>query len=472
MTEKTSENNAGIDVLSCTASELHRAFRNGDTEPVEVLENIFSRMETANELLNAVVIPNREAAFRAAEESRNRIRSGEARSYFDGIPFTVKDNLWVRDLRATWGSRIFEDHIAPRDELPVEVLRDSGAVIFGKTNTPELSLAGFTYNDVFGATGNPWDPALSPSGSSGGAAAAVMSGLGPVALVTDAGGSARRPASHVGCVGFKPSPGEIPRFFGFPPLAHDLQSIGLLARSVEDISHLFNLLRKKPHGASEPSASQRIAAYAEIGDLPVEREVLRLWEQAIKDFTDLGHEVKVVAPPYDPDEMNALLMGLGAVGVHRVVRNVPDWQERVTEAIRQLAIKGEETRASDYVAMIDRVSEIRGEMHDWFSDFDIILTPTAPTYLWPKNEPGPKMVDNRHAPPRIDAIYTIFANVAGLAGISVPAGVFENRHPLGLQLLAPPGREDQLLGLAQQWEERHPWPRLARDFMQPAPDNR
>ncbi|MGI9378738.1 MAG: amidase [Methyloligellaceae bacterium] len=464
MTEKTRENTADIDVLACTASELHKAFRSGDTDPVEILESIFVRMETANEALNAIVIPCREAAFRAAVESRNRIRAGQSRSYFEGIPLTIKDNLWVRDLRATWGSRLFEDHIAPRDELPVEVLRASGAVIIGKTNTPELSLAGFTYNDIFGETGNPWDPALSPSGSSGGAAAAVMSGLGPVALVTDAGGSARRPASHVGCVGFKPSPGEIPRLFGFPPLAHDLQSIGLLARSVEDISQLFNLLRKKPLGTVEPSGSYRIAAFAEIGELPVEQEVQRLWGQAIEDFSSLGHEVKVVAPPYDPDLMSALLMGLGAVGVHRVVRDFPDWEKRVTETIRQLALKGAKTSASDYVVMIDRITEIRGEMRDRFADFDFILTPTAPTYLWPKNEPAPKMVDNRDAPPRVDAIYTTFANVAGLAGVSVPAGVFENRHPLGLQLMAPPQSEDQLLGLAQQWEELHPWPRLAPDY--------
>jgi aspartyl-tRNA(Asn)/glutamyl-tRNA(Gln) amidotransferase subunit A len=210
----------------------------------------------------------------------------------------VKDNIFVGGLRATWGSLLFEQHVAPRDDLPVAALRAAGAVVLGKTNTPELAMSGFTDNRVFGSTGNPWNPALSPGGSSGGAVAAVGAGVGPVALATDAGGSIRRPAAHAGVAGLKPGIGRVPRRHGFPPLSVDLQVIGPIARSVADLRAAF-AATAAPGTAARPTPAGplRLAAFGAVGDAPVDPAVSAAFGRALDVLRGLGHRVEEIAAP-------------------------------------------------------------------------------------------------------------------------------------------------------------------------------
>src|SRR6202045_4200126 len=214
------------DAWALTAADLTAAYTTGAATPEDALQSGLNRIEAVNPELNAVVTVDLAGARAVATAAGARWRAGQPLGPLDGISLTVKDNLFVCGLRATWGSALFADFIAPQDDLPVARLRAAGAVIVGKTNTPELSLSGYTDNLVFGSTGNPWAPALSPGGSSGGPVAAVASGMAPLALATDAGGSIRRPAGHAGVAGLKPGFGRVPRRFGFPPLGHELQGIG------------------------------------------------------------------------------------------------------------------------------------------------------------------------------------------------------------------------------------------------------
>src|SRR6266567_64191 len=217
-----------------SARELAHAYADG-ASPREVIEATLSHIAEVNPRLNAIVTLDVPGALAAADSSGKRWRDGKPTSPLDGVPITIKDNILVAGLRATWGSKLYRDFVPDEDELPVRRMREAGAVILGKTNVPEFTVHGFTHNAVFGTTGNPWDPALTPGGSSGGAVAAVASGMGALAFGTDGGGSIRRPATHTGLIGFKPSRDTIRRGKGFPAILHDFEVIGPIARCVDDI---------------------------------------------------------------------------------------------------------------------------------------------------------------------------------------------------------------------------------------------
>ena len=328
---------------------LTASYASGALTPEGALDSVLNRIEAVNAGLNAIVTFDLPGARVAAAAAGARWRAGQSVGPLDGIPLTVKDNLFVGGLRATWGSTLFAGFVAPQDETPVARLRAAGAVIVGKTNTPELSLSGYTNNLVFGSTGNPWAPDLSPGGSSGGPVAAVASGMGPLALATDAGGSIRRPAGHAGVAGLKPGLGRVPRRSGFPPLAHDLQVVGPIARSVADLRAMFAVIAAPRPCPPVPRPPLRIGSFATADAAPVEPAVAAAFHAACDVLRELGHEVTPVDPLWEPDAAAALFGSLAAVGVARVMAGIEGWETRVTAAIAQQARAGIATSATDYV---------------------------------------------------------------------------------------------------------------------------
>ena len=226
-----------------TLEGLAAELENGQASSVGLVERAFQRIEAFDSRLNSFVALDRSGALAAAKDSDARRSRGQAHSRLDGIPISVKDNLHVAGFPTTWGSRALKDYRPAKDELPVARLRQAGMIVIGKTNAPEFTLEGYTRNDLFGVTRNPWNTDLTPGGSSGGAAASVAAGFVPAALGTDGGGSIRRPACHTGLVGYKPSIGRWPRADGLPAILTDFETIGSLARTVEDTLLLDAILR-------------------------------------------------------------------------------------------------------------------------------------------------------------------------------------------------------------------------------------
>lgn len=441
------------------AADLVAAYRAGRLDPISALEACLARIEAANPALNAIVTLDRPGARAAAEASAARWRAGAPRGPFDGVPVTVKDNLFVGGLRATWGSRLHDRHVAPRDDIPVARLRAAGAVILGKTNTPELALAGFTDNPLFGSTGNPWAPDRQPGGSSGGAVAAVAAGMGPIALATDAGGSLRRPAGHAGVATIKPTPGRVPRRWGFPPLAADFQVIGPIARSVRDLRCALAMIGDARPVPPAP-ARLRILAVRRCGEAPVDPGVLAAFGEALDVLRGLGHAVEEVRAPWDPDEVGALFATISAVGVARVVAAHDGWEAMVTAPIRAQATAGLAMPATDYLRALDRIAALRAELGDWIATADAVATPSAAVLPWPRDAAGPATVDGAVAGPRAAAIYSTVFNLAALPAVvvpSAPVGVL----PTGLQLVGAAFREELLLDLAEAFERAMPWRTLS-----------
>lgn len=210
----------------CSAVGLAGAYRRGETSPLEVLQHGWSRIDAVNPRLNALIAPRRDASLAEAAQSAERFARGLPLGALDGIPLAVKDNIPSADQPTRWGTLAGQAYQAAQDELALARARAAGAVVVGKTNLPEFAMDGYTGNRLFGTTRNPWNPALTPGGSSGGSVAAVAAGRVPLALGTDGGGSTRRPAAYTGLVGFKPAIGAIARAHTLPPLLLDFEVIG------------------------------------------------------------------------------------------------------------------------------------------------------------------------------------------------------------------------------------------------------
>ena len=203
------------------ATELARLYRARKVSPLEVMQAVLARIDVVNPVVNAYVTVTRESALAAARRATRALgRKGTALPPLHGVPVSIKDLFSTKGIRTTWGSVIYQDHVPDEDDLVVQRLKAAGAIVVGKTNTPEFGAGGNTFNAVFGATRNPWNTALTSGGSSGGAAVAVATGMGPIAQGSDLGGSLRTPAAFCGVLGFRTTPGLVPTHPRAPGLGH------------------------------------------------------------------------------------------------------------------------------------------------------------------------------------------------------------------------------------------------------------
>src|SRR5437762_11748257 len=224
-----------------SAIETSGLVRAKKLSPIEVTDAVLSRIDAINPVLNAFCVVAAEQVRAAAREAEIAVTKGEPLGPLHGVPVSIKDVLSTRGLTTTGGSRLFADRVPDEDAIAVARLRAAGAVVLGKTNTSEFGHKAVTENPLFGVTRNPWNPALTPGGSSGGAAAAVASGCGPLALGTDGGGSIRIPAAFCGVYGFKPSYGPVPGRGGFPGFAH-VSHVGPITRTVRDAALMLDVI--------------------------------------------------------------------------------------------------------------------------------------------------------------------------------------------------------------------------------------
>lgn len=451
------------------AGALAAAFEARTLSPVEVLHAVTARMREVQPVLNAVACWNDHEALDAALASEQRWQRGAQLSPLDGVPLTVKDNIPVRGLHCRWGSRLYADYLPDRDELPVARLRAAGAVLLGKTSVPEFTLLGYTANLLAGVTRNPWDPALTPGGSSGGAVAAVAAGIGPLALATDGGGSIRRPCSHAGLAGLKPTWGRVPRADGLPEVLPGMEVIGPVARSVGDLVRMLAVIGPAPAGAA-PAAQggqpgpKRIVCWNEIAGGPVDPEVLDRLEAAADLLRTQGHAVDVRKAPAVVDRFNRQAWPvLSAGGLARIL--VPYARRlgedvvaaQLTPAMLAMWRSGRELPASALPQAQVLVRELRAAMDELFMDTDLLMTPSAAALPWPADQTHPPRIAGREAGPRGHAVFTAFVNACGLPAIALPLAPSGAGLPIGMQLVGPAGSDDALCAFGLQWEAAQPW---------------
>ncbi|HUO23264.1 MAG TPA: amidase [Caulobacteraceae bacterium] len=429
--------------------------REGTLTARALLDHYLERIDRLDPEINAFVFLDPLAGI-AADASDARLRAGQPLGPLDGIPVSIKDNLLVKDCPAVWGSPLYADYAPDHDETPVARLRAAGAVLFGKTNTPEFSLRGFTDNPVFGATRNPWNLDLTPGGSSGGAAAAVAAGLCPIALGTDGGGSIRRPAAHTGLFGLKPSLGRIERGDGFPPLMFDCEVVGPLSRGVRDGRLLFEALRA--HKRTCPKLGPlKILAVERFGDAPVEPLLLERFRQVAADLEGLGHTVRFGRLPFEIGDAMLAWQALTSASLSWLAEQEPRFMEEASSEFVDQAKGGRNLSAADYVALTQTLFEFRTVVRRAFERTDVIMTPCAAAQPWPIDRPYPPVIDGQSVGPRGHAVYTAWVNACGHPAVALPGRPDAYGLPTGVQLVAAKDHDELLLDLAETYEGAHPW---------------
>ncbi|MFT4266727.1 MAG: amidase [Xenophilus sp.] len=438
----------------------------GLLDATEVARHFIDRVQALNPQLNAIVQFDPDRVLAEAGEVQRRRDTGEALP-LAGVPITVKDNLWVQGYRITQGSLLFEDFIAPRDAWAVARLRALGAVVLGITNCSEFACKGATDNLIYGATRHPVDAGLTPGGSSGGAVSALTSGLGLLALATDAGGSTRRPAAHCGLVGLKPSAGLIPHPWGFAEPNYGLSVIGILARSVADCAWTFDQLAA--YDAGDPAGvpidcglqagdtasprGLRIAWSPQLGcDFAIDEDVLAALQARVDALRAAGWQIEDADPPWPAEAREYPLIALQQAGLHALYGGrLASERKRIDPSLVMQIEAGARCTPADIARALRLRERIGHALAGFFERHDLLLCPTAPVTAWPIGQLGPPVIGGRPAGPRSHAAFTPLFNYCGVPACSVPAGSVRGL-PVGLQVVGPRYEDARVLAFARQVE--------------------
>lgn len=446
----------------------------GDTSAEELMAATLARIGAVNPAVNAIVsLRDADALMAEAKAADNAPKSG----WLHGIPIAIKDLANARGLPTSMGSPVFAGQVAPSDDIVVARLRDAGAIIIGKTNTPEFGLGSHSINPVFGATRNPYDPTRSAGGSSGGAGVALATGMLSVADGSDMMGSLRNPAGWNNVYGLRPSWGLVPSEPLGDNFLHQLATNGSMARTPSDLAALLDTMAgpdpRQPHGVEAPAMLPQIGGGADglrvgwLGDwggaYPMETGVLSLCEDALKQMEIMGVTVDAMDAPFGRDaiwDAWITLRSWAVAGGLAVLYADPAKRGQLKDTAIWEIERGLALSAMD----VHRASVIRS---DWFKaaatlfdSYDVLALPSAQmwpfdvTIDWPREVAGHQM-DTYHRWMEV----VVPASLIGLPAVCVPAG-FGGPHdlPMGLQLIGRRGSDALLLRMAQAWHDMTNWP--------------
>ncbi|WP_424177109.1 amidase [Yoonia sp. TsM2_T14_4] len=448
-----------MSIWQTDVTALLAAYATGQVTPVQAVEAMLARIAMLNSTLNAYTAMN-DLGLSEAVAATARWRAGGPNGPLDGVPLIIKDNLVTAGMPAAWGNAHLARQIATHDEAPIARLRAAGAIFLGKGNTPEFAIEGYTDNLTFGVTRNPFDPALTPGGSSGGVVAAVAAGLAFAGIGTDGGGSIRRPAGYTGLFGLKPGIGHVPRAGGLAQVLLDFEVVGPIARSARDLTLLDTVLSGGPNKApSERPLS--ILAIATLGDAPCDPTIRAAFTATCDRMSALGHAVVKGSMPLDIGQLNAVWTDIGAIGLAAYLEDHPEVRVSANPKYIAIAKTGAKKSVADLYRILDLVFKLRHETAELFQQYDAILMPTAAANPWPAAEPFPDTIDGQSVGPRGHAIYTGWINAAGLPAVAFPAPTAG--LPIGMQLIGPMGSESSIVAVAGACAAAFAWPAIAKD---------
>ena len=457
-------------LVEADALTLARLIRDKQVSPVAVVEAVLARIEALQPTVNAFITVTAEEARAAARRAEAAVMAGERLGPLHGVPFSVKDLLPTRGVRTTMGSLIFADQVPAEDAVPVRRLREAGAILVGKTTTPEFGHKPLTDSPLFGATRNPWDLSRTAGGSSGGAAAAVVSGQAPLALGTDGGGSIRLPASCCGIVGLKPTLGRVPHV-SQADLFSSTSYIGPMARTVAETAACFDAIAGfdagDPYSRPEPADDPRVVTVRglRVGWLPrvgnrlVDAEVLAATEAAVRHLEGGGAQVETLEEDVSAFEQT-FLIGLQAGLAARVGAHMAAFGDKVAPSLRESVERGTRWSAVDWVNALGQRTAMYRRVNALLRRFDVLLSPTLsrPALAVDHDAFRPITIGGEEAGSIRGAWYPYLwpFNLSGHPALSLPCGVAADGLPIGLQIVGPWYGDRRVLALAGHLERERP----------------
>jgi len=438
--------------------------------PVELVDRILKRIGELNPKLNAYLTLAEDEARSTARAAEAAVILGDELPPLHGVPLSIKDLRFTKGMVTTGGSLVFRDFVPDEDCVAVERLRRAGAILLGKTNTPEFGLSATTENRLGDHCRNPWHLERTAGGSSGGAAAAVASGLGPLALGSDGGGSIRIPSGFCGVYGLKPTRGRVPRYGGFGGF-ESFSDIGPIARTVRDAALMLSVmagydprdptsLREQPPdyvGASDGELQRlRIAWSPDLGYARVDPEVRSTAQSAAHAFESLGCEVEEATPAIDdpfPIFSPIMLADQYAACGHLLQEHAAELVPYVKSTLRN----GAEVPGFRYSQTLLALERFRMQMADFFEHYDLLLTPTNAVPAFPVGH-RPEEIDNQ----KVDTLwgpfpFTVPFNLTGQPAANLPCGFSAEGLPIGLQVIGRWGEETTVLRASAAFERARPW---------------
>ena len=465
------------DLSMTSAADLVDGYRDRTISPVDANQAALDAIERLDPAVNAFVLVDRDGALAAAKESEARWHAGEPLGPGDGVPTSIKDALLTRGWPTLRGSRLIDASQDWPDDAPsVARLRETGAVILGKTTTPEYSWKGVTDSARFGVTGNPWDPGRTPGGSSGGSATAVALGMGAWSLGTDGGGSVRIPAALTGTVALKPTYGLIPLY---PPSPFGtLSHAGPMTRTVRDTAALLDVVSGFDHrdwsamptprtsyleGLDDGVAGLRVAYSRTLGFGRNNPEVEAAVDAAVGALADAGARVDEIDPGFgDPvDAFNVLWFS----GAARVLATYDD-VSGVDPGLQRAAEAGRGYSAADYLDATAVRMDLGLRMGAFHTVYDVLLTPTLPIPAFPTGRDVP---DGSPSPDWTGwTPYTYVFNLTQQPALSVPCGFTGDGLPVGLQIVGPRHADALVLRVGQAHQAATDWHRRRPTLLDPS----
>lgn len=459
-----------------SAATLAALIRARTVSAVEVVEAMLARAETVQRALNCFITISADQALADAAAADAAIARGDEVGPLHGVPLHVKDLINTAGVRTTFASHIYEDNVPDKDAVAIARLKRAGAILIGKTTTPEFGHMPYTEASLFGCTCNAWAADRTSGGSSGGAAAACAAGVGPLAIATDAGGSTRIPAACNGVVGFKQSLGLVPHDMA-PEAFGNMSYITPTTRSVEDTGLMLEAMAgvhaSDPHSYGMPDGGFAAAARPEgnlkglrvawrpfLGNSVIDPQVLALCEAAARALGDMGATVEAMGDDMAPTEPFWLVLST-ALWNARFAELLPEWRDRMSKTLLRQMEGGEGHTAEMLARAYLERTRVYRQIQGWFDDFDVIVTPTLTRTALPIEERLFEPIEIEGKP--VDTVrkawypYTHPFNLSGNPAVTLPAGFHSDGLPVAIQLVGRRGEDARLLRIAALFEQARPW---------------